>query len=117
MPNPADLDCRQCGACCVNLPANRAQGFGYWVEISDDDRILRRADLVRKHVVRDAAGVPHLRLVHDGACLGLRGELGGRVSCAIYHERPSPCRRVQPGDAQCLRYRAAHGFTSRIPSG
>lgn len=105
-----DLDCQKCGACCVNLPSNRAQGFAYWVEIADGDRILERRDLVRKHVVRDASGVPHLRLAHDGKCLGLRGELGGAVACSIYHSRPSPCRRVMPGDDKCLRARAEHGL-------
>ena len=105
------LDCQSCGACCVNLPSNRAQGFGYWVEISDGDRILGRPDLVRKLVVRDPSGVPHLRLAHDGRCLGLRGELGVEVECSIYRERPSPCRRVQPGDSQCLRARTEHGIT------
>lgn len=101
------LDCQKCGACCVNLPSNRAEGFAYWVEVSPNDALLRRRDLVRKHVVRDDSGVPHLRLAPDGRCLALRGPLGD-VSCAIYRERPTPCRRVQPGDAQCLRYRAEH---------
>ncbi|HEU0033253.1 MAG TPA: YkgJ family cysteine cluster protein [Kofleriaceae bacterium] len=105
----AALDCRTCGACCVNLPSNRAEGFTSWVEIADGDAILARSDLVKKHVVRDADGVPHLRLAADGRCLALRGALGERASCAIYHDRPSPCRRVQPGDALCLRYRHEHG--------
>lgn len=109
----AELDCQACGACCVNLPSNRAQGFNYWVEIAESDRILERRDLVRKHVVRDPHGVPHLRLAHDGSCLALRGTLGGEVTCSIYRERPSPCRRVQPGDSQCLRARAEHGFNAR----
>lgn len=105
-----DLDCQRCGACCKNLPSNRAEGFGYWVEIAPEDRLLTRADLVRKHVTRDRHGVPHLRLTHDDRCLALRGAIGGRVSCAIYHHRPSPCRRVQPGDASCLRARAEQGL-------
>jgi len=105
----SELDCQRCGACCVNLPSNRDEGFVYWVEIADDDEILERADLVRKHVVRDADGVPHLRIVDDGRCLALRGAVGRDVSCAIYHHRPTPCRTVQPGDALCLRYRNEHG--------
>jgi Fe-S-cluster containining protein len=104
------LDCRRCGACCANLPANAAEGFTSWVEIARDDAILRRADLLRKLVVRDAGGVPHLRVAADGRCLALRGALGRDVACTIYHHRPSPCRRVQPGDAWCARYRAAHGL-------
>ena len=103
-------DCQRCGACCVNLPSNRAEGFTSWVEIADGDAILERADLVRKHVVRDADGVPHLRLADDGRCLALRGALGRDVSCGIHHHRPSPCRTVQPGDALCLRYRHEHGI-------
>jgi uncharacterized protein len=104
------LDCRTCGACCVNLPSNRAEGFSYWVEIDDADHILARRDLVKKLVVYDADAVPHLRVAADGRCLALRGALGRSTSCGIYHERPSPCRRVQPGDALCLRYRREHGL-------
>lgn len=106
------LDCRTCGACCVNLPSNRAEGFTSWVEIEDGDRILARRDLVRKLVVYDESRVPHLRLAPDGRCLALRGGLGREVSCAIYHDRPSPCRRVQAGDALCRRYRHEHGLSS-----
>jgi len=104
------LDCQRCGACCVNLPSNRAEGFASWVEVAEADALLGRADLVRKHVVRDANGIAHLRLADDGRCLALRGALGHAVSCAIYHHRPSPCRKVQPGDALCLRYRREHGL-------
>ena len=103
------MNCQECGACCKNLPSNGA--FPWWVEIADGDAILARADLVTKHVVRDADGVPHLRIAGDGRCLALRGALGRDVACGIYHHRPSPCRRVQPGDALCLRYRAEHGIT------
>ena len=106
----AELDCRRCGACCVNHPENAAVGFTSWVEVRDDDLLLARADLVKKLVVRDAEGVPHLRIAPDGRCLALRGALGGDVGCTIYHHRPSPCRSVQAGDELCLRYRAAHGL-------
>ena len=104
------FDCQACGACCTNPPDNRAEGFPWWVEVEPDDGLLDRADLVRKLVVRDPDGVPHLRLAADGACLALRGRLGRQVWCAIYNHRPSPCRRVQPGDRLCIRYRAAHGL-------
>ena len=107
MTSPA-LDCRDCGACCVNLPTNRALGFKYWVEIADGDEILDHAELVTKHVVYDADGVPHLRIVGDGRCNALRGVVGHDVWCSIYEHRPSPCREVQPGDANCLRYRREH---------
>lgn len=107
------LDCRTCGACCVNLPSNAREGFTSWVEIEDGDRILARADLVKKLVVRDAEGVPHLRLTADGRCQALAGALGKETRCTIYGDRPSPCRRVQPGDALCRRYRHEHGLSER----
>lgn len=103
-------DCRTCGACCVNLPSNAAEGFTFWVEIDSRDTILGRADLVRKLVVRDPDGVPHLRVAADGRCLALRGKLGREVRCDIYAQRPSPCRRVQAGDRLCRQYRAEHGL-------
>ena len=56
------LDCQTCGACCVNLPSNQAEGFTTWVEIEPDARLLTRRDLVRKLVTYDADGVPHLRI-------------------------------------------------------
>jgi Fe-S-cluster containining protein len=97
----------------VNLPSNRAEGFTSWVEIDDGDPVLDHPDLVRKLVVLDGEGVPHLRLVGGGRCAALSGAMGRRVSCRIYGARPSPCRRVQPGDALCERYRTEHGLTGR----
>ena len=105
------LDCRACGACCINPPVNRDAEFPWWVEIAATDQLLERAELVRTLVIRDAEGVPHLRLAPDGRCLALRRSLEGRTSCAIYPDRPTPCRTVQPGDALCLRYRHEHGLT------
>ena len=107
----SELDCRTCGACCVNPPSNRDEGFHSWVEVADRDAILERSDLVSKHVIYDADGVPHLRLAPDGRCLALRGALGRDVRCGIYHQRPTPCRTVQAGDALCRRYRASHGLS------
>ena len=115
MTATASYDCQACGACCSNLPANRAQGVAYWVELSPRDRLLERRDLVRKHVTYDRHGVPHLRMAHDGSCLALRGTIGDEVTCAIYADRPSPCRRVQAGDESCERSRAAFGLAPPTP--
>jgi uncharacterized protein len=109
MATANSYDCQRCGACCVNLPSNREEGFAAWVEIEPGDAILGRVDLTRKLVI-EIDGVPHLRLAADGRCLALRGALGKSLECSIYHHRPSPCRRVQPGDALCERYRQEHGI-------
>jgi uncharacterized protein len=108
--DPAGWDCQACGACCRNLDSNLASGVRYWVEISPSDKILTRPDLVRKLVTHDRNRVPHLRMSQEGSCEALRGTIGAKVTCSIYHQRPSPCRRVMPGDESCLRSRAALGL-------
>jgi Fe-S-cluster containining protein len=115
--DPSTWDCQACGACCRNLDTNRASGVRYWVEISPDDKLLTRHDLVRKLVTHDRHRVPHLRMTHEGVCEALRGTIGQKVRCSIYHQRPSPCRRVMPGDETCLKTRAAHGLpTNAAPA-
>lgn len=104
------LDCRSCGACCRNTRENVVEGFADYVEIERGDAILRKPDLMRRYAVVNDAGVPHLRLDPEGRCLALKGALGKRVRCAIYHERPSPCRRVQAGSELCVAYRAGIGI-------
>jgi Fe-S-cluster containining protein len=105
----AVFDCQACGACCVNPAENRRQGFRDWVEIDERDAILsrRRAD---KLIVYNAAGEPHMRLDGEGRCVALRGRLGERVWCSVYELRPRACRRVEPGDDRCRRYRAERGI-------
>ncbi len=99
----------------MNAAENRAEGRSDYVAIEPGARLLSRVDLVRKFVaVTDDAGKhtaqPHLRMDKDGRCAALRGALGSRVHCAIYHLRPRPCRTVQPGDGDCLRARRENGL-------
>jgi Fe-S-cluster containining protein len=105
--------CQGCGACCCNAAENVAAGVRTYVEIDDPrSRLLTRADL-RNRYVTEIDGAPYLRL--DGAgevqrCAALRGKLGFSVSCVVYTHRPAPCRRVEPGDRECLRARAERGL-------
>ncbi len=49
-------------------------------------------------------------------CIALVGEIGRSVSCAIYEQRPSPCREFAPlaavgrGDEACNEARRRHGL-------
>lgn len=94
----------------MNPPPNQVDGYVWWVEVQDGDPILDRAGLVKKLVVHDEQGVPHLRLTRDGRCKALRGVMGREVKCGIYEARPTPCRTVMPGDELCVKYRRLHGF-------
>jgi uncharacterized protein len=103
------FDCMRCGACCRNPAENRADGSREWVEVAPDEVVATRKQHARL-LERNAAGVLHLRLVEDERCIALRGAIGRQVRCAIYAVRPRGCRKVQPGDRGCLRYRADAGL-------
>ena len=102
------LDCEACGACCTNAAENEREGRRDYVPVERGAKLLTRADLVRRWV--DMGGEPHMKLDGEGRCLALRGKLGHRVRCEIYHQRPSAGRRVQPGDGDCLRARRERGL-------
>lgn len=115
MAQRPSLDCQACGACCMNAAENGAEGRCDYVAIEPGARLLSRVDLLRKFVVladpaQGRVAPSHLRMLADGRCAALRGTLGQRVSCAIYHLRPRPCRTVQPGDGDCLRARLENGL-------
>jgi Fe-S-cluster containining protein len=104
-------DCQRCGACCTNTHGNEAEGYRDYVAVEPGDAILTRKDLVKRFVILNNDGEPHLKLTPDGRCGALRGALGRKVWCVIYEDRPSPCRRVQAGSKLCLQYRQDKGLT------
>lgn len=107
-------DCNACGACCRNPDDNRAEGFSGWVEVAPDEPI-RHGRRTAHLVALGPDGSAHLRLTPDGRCVALRGRIGVHTRCAIYAVRPRPCRRVQAGSAECLRWRAAAGLADGSP--
>lgn len=110
MATPPVYDCVRCGACCKNTRDNMREGFVDYVEVEKGDAILKKPDLLRRFVILNNDNAPHLRLDNEGRCLALRGALGRKVSCVIYHDRPSPCRRVQAGSNACIVHRQIHGI-------
>jgi uncharacterized protein len=91
-----ELDCRACGACCreanVIVPES---DIARWREAG-------RADLAEeRYLVRDAAGVAHLRFLTD-ACQHLGAH---HNTCAIYELRPTNCRAFVIGSEACLSAR------------
>ena len=106
-------DCERCGACCCNPAENRAEGYREYVLVEAGSRLLRRRQLVGRYTVLNEAGERHLKLVgREERCAALEGALGRRVHCAVYADRPTACRKVEPGSARCLQYRAERGITS-----
>jgi hypothetical protein len=105
------LDCQACGACCCNAAENEREGRFDYVPIEPGTALLSRSDLLRKFVIFNEAGEPHLRMNKEGRCQALLGALGRNVSCSIYHHRPRACRTVQPGDGDCVRARSERGLS------
>lgn len=101
----APLDCQRCGACCAVFRVSF-----YWAEADDAPGGTVPVALTRP------VGPLHRCMAGTEArpvrCVALQGEVGQAVGCGIYAQRSSTCRGVQPGDAQCLKARAAHGLES-----
>ena len=109
------FDCQACGACCCNTKRNRALQTRDYVEVGRDDVLYRdHRDLLKRLGTRNDDGVWHLRLVgEEERCVALDGDLGEGVGCEIYKVRPSGCRRVEAGDADCLQARRDQGLSGR----
>jgi len=105
------FDCQACGACCCNPDENRAEQYLDYVEVAPRSRLARQPGLVRRLTVLNDKGERHMKLKGaDQRCAALQGTLGRRVSCTIYHLRPSGCRAVQPGSKECRRDRRERGI-------
>ena len=98
----ADLEspCRRCGACCASYRVSF-----YWAEAGEGGipaRLTEQRDPWRACMAGTSEPSPR--------CVALEGTVGERVGCTIYAGRPSPCRELQVGDAQCAKARRLHGL-------
>jgi Fe-S-cluster containining protein len=100
----ADFDCQRCGACCAVFRVSF-----YWAEADDVVGGTVPVALTRPvgPLHRCMAGTE----VRPVRCVALMGEVGEQVACGIYAQRSSTCRSVMPGDAQCMKARAALGLS------
>ena len=96
----ADSPCTSCGACCASFRVSF-----YWAEAAEHGL---SEDLYEALTPTLACmkGTHH----KTPRCVALSGAVGQRVTCLAYTQRPSPCREVQVGDAQCRKARAQHGL-------
>ncbi|HEY8509902.1 MAG TPA: YkgJ family cysteine cluster protein [Steroidobacteraceae bacterium] len=96
--------CLQCGACCAFYRVSF-----YWAEAAQNGLPDSHIEKLNPHLACMAGtNRPEPR------CCALRGEIGRRVMCSVYPQRPSPCREVQPGDEKCNKARDRHGLDPLI---
>lgn len=94
--------CQDCGACCATFRVSF-----YWAEAADGGggvpvALTEKVDSFHRCMRGTWAAAPR--------CAALQGEVGRKVSCTIYPQRPSPCHQVEEGSAQCQRARRHHGL-------
>ncbi len=103
-----DFDCMSCGRCCF--------GEGNYVQVFAPDAVrlgaARTAEYVatpvgeiQASVGRDAEPERFMRM-SQGRCAALRSAGANCFSCAVYEDRPTLCRALEPGSAPCLEARA-----------
>jgi hypothetical protein len=98
-------ECQRCGACCATFRVSF-----HWLEAADaglPDACVERLTPARVCLAGTNAKAPR--------CVALRGALGERVTCAVYAQRPTPCRELEIGDDKCNRARARHGLPPVAP--
>jgi Fe-S-cluster containining protein len=92
--------CQRCGACCAHFRVSF-----YWAEAVErglpDTAVEQVTPLL---ACMGGTNQPQPR------CHALEGQVGDRVSCRLYDQRPSPCRELQPGEDKCNRARARRGL-------
>lgn len=88
-----DFDCQACGACCSKLAVDVDPFDEVPVHLTKDDRIVGPIMRERK-----------------GQCICLKGQIGVKVRCSIYENRPTVCRVFRPGNNMCLTVRSERGI-------
>ncbi len=101
--------CERCGACCAFFPVSFPE--------SDLERLCDRRQLIDM-----SAPLAGARRIMAGTqlaqprCAALQGEVGVRVNCTIYANRPSTCRNFtrswedNQGNSLCDRARGVFGL-------
>jgi Fe-S-cluster containining protein len=101
-------DCVTCGVCCsfaLVVPAGKTESHmlpAYW-EIYPDD--APEQPPIMRIMPRDA---------ENGHCVNLDGEIGKKVGCSVYGDRPAACRDFEAGSDRCREYRRMYGIEPQL---
>ena len=89
-------DCQSCGACCSHRWS--------WPILKKD-----RSDAINipPNMVRD--DYPLMKTT-NGKCIALEGQVGCKVSCTIYENRPNACKSFKAGSDLCKEARSKAGL-------
>ncbi len=96
----SDNPCLDCGACCATYRVSF-----YWAEaeaLGLPEALTEQVNAFYSCMAGTSRPAPR--------CLALQGAVGEQVACAVYAQRPSPCRELQAGDDKCNKARTRHGL-------
>jgi len=101
--------CERCGACCAFFPVTFPQAD---LEKAEVPAILKQFSLTSGKLLRIMRGTE----LKPPRCIALQGEIGVRVRCSIYNQRPTTCRKFirswecDTGNTLCDRARCVMGL-------
>jgi uncharacterized protein len=98
-------ECQRCGACCAQYRVSF-----YWAEAWSrglPDLLVEKVNAQMACMAGTNQQQPY--------CLALQGRVGEQVRCAVYEQRPDPCRQVQRGDERCTQARLHKGLAPVSP--
>ena len=100
-------DCVTCGVCC---------SFALIVPVSyrDSERLTSYCDILLDDVEDELVIDKALPRGREGRCVNLSGELGQRIGCEIYPDRPQVCHDFDVGSDRCHEYRRMYGIEPRL---
>ena len=96
--------CTECGACCAAFvrvplePGSAVRDEDVW----NVEKNVGGSDIVVDRFIKRRKG--------DFACSQLEGELGVKVTCGVYENRPKTCRTFEAGSDRCHAIRRAYGL-------
>ncbi|MFZ5466271.1 MAG: YkgJ family cysteine cluster protein [Pseudomonadota bacterium] len=114
MTETDDNPCLSCGACCSTFRVSF-----YWTEAEPAAGGCVPPELTEK--LNDFRAVMKGTSRPQPRCVALQGEVGGFTPCAIYENRPSPCREFlmalddPDADSACDRARERWGLPRLKP--
>lgn len=105
------LDCQTCGACCQSPPE---LDQAIYVRVSQAE-LVHLQNKAPQHVValkKPSYGASGALKMCGGQCSALLGQVGEKVSCSIYEDRPSVCKQFEPESECCYLAREEAGLSS-----
>lgn len=103
MIDPDDYDCTRCGACCIS--DFDAEDYVHLLD-HDVERLTSQEKETLVYVETSFGGKQYsMKTAYDSLgncrCVALEGDVGKKVACSIYDQRPNVCRKFTAGDSIC----------------